>query len=74
MTITDKINLLEETLDVEPGLLSRETELETLDEWGSMAVISLMAMFDSEFKKSVSASEIKRFTTVEDILNVMGEG
>ncbi|QNU67964.1 acyl carrier protein [Ruminiclostridium herbifermentans] len=71
MTVKEKINLLEELLLVEKDTLKETTELNSIGEWDSMAVISVIAMFDSVFGKDVKTEEIKKFKTVKDIIDRM---
>jgi acyl carrier protein len=71
MTVKEKINLLEELLLVEKDTLNETTELSSIGEWDSMAVISVIAMFDSVFGKDVKTEEIKKFKTVKDIIDRM---
>lgn len=71
MTINEKLELLEEALDVRPGTLSEDTELETLGEWDSMAAISIIAMFDENFTRTITTSDVKNFKTVKDITDLM---
>ena len=72
MTTEKKIELLEEMLDVDAGTLKPETVLESLEEWDSMAKLSLIVLMDDEFGKKLASAEIKGFETVGDILNFMG--
>lgn len=71
MTIEEKLILIAETLDAEPGNIKAETELKSLDEWDSMGVISTIAMLDRKFGKILSAEQIEELKTVQDILNLM---
>jgi acyl carrier protein len=71
MTIKEKLSLLEELLDIERDTLREETLLEDLDEWDSMAVITLIAMFDDEFGKVVTAKQMKAFESIKDIIGEM---
>ena len=73
MTDKEKLNMLEDLLLVEPNTLNANTELKDLAEWDSMAVISLIAMFDSEFNREIPTDEIKKFKTIEDIMVKMEE-
>ncbi len=73
MTDKEKLNMLEDLLIVEPDSLNEDTELMDLAEWDSMAVISLIAMFDSEFGKEITSTEIKNFKTIRDIMIKMEE-
>jgi acyl carrier protein len=71
MTEKQKLNCLEELLDIEKDTLNEETELDQLSQWDSMAVISLIAMFDAEFGKTITAEEIRELKKVKDILEMM---
>ena len=68
MTNKEKLNLLEELLDIEKDTLSEDTELNSLSEWDSMAAINVIAMFESDFGKTITSDEVKGFVTVNDIL------
>ena len=71
MELNEKIALLEETLDTDEGVLTPETRLSDVDEWDSIAALSLIVMLDEEFEKSISGEEIKALVTVSDILAYM---
>lgn len=71
MTNQEKLNHLEELLDIEKNTLTEDTELENLIQWDSMAVIATIAMFDSDFGKIVTSNEVKGFITMKDIMDQM---
>ena len=71
MELKEKIALIEEVLDVEEGSLSPETLLSDIDEWDSIAALSLIVMLDENFEKTVSGAEIKAMESVKDILAYM---
>jgi len=71
MTSTEKLNLLEELLDIGKDTLSEDKELKNLSEWDSLAVIAVIAMFDDEFGKIITSNEVKSFVTVKDIMDKM---
>jgi len=71
MSNTEKLAILEEMLDIEEGTLKEDTLLADIDEWDSMAIISLIALLDEKFGKSLSSAQIKQFKVVQDILNQM---
>lgn len=73
MTIEEKLDLIADTLDAERANIRPQTDLCTLDEWDSMGVISTIAMLDRKFKKVLSAEQIEKLTTVQDILDSMEE-
>ena len=71
MELQEKLALIEEVLDVEEGSLKPETELADVDEWDSIAALSLIVMLDEKFEKTVSGAQIKALGTVNDILAFM---
>ena len=71
MTDKEKIALLEETLELDEGTLTADTELEDVDEYDSMAKLSLIVMMDDEFGVKLTGDVVKSFKTVGDILAVM---
>ena len=70
MTTEQKIEMLADILDLEPSELTPETEFANL-EWDSIAVLSFVAMMDSDFNKTISGQEVRAFRTVQDALDVM---
>ena len=71
MTNEEKIALLEDMLELEAGALTPETELTSVDEYDSMAKLSLIVLFDDECGKKLTGEEIRTFKTVGDILAAM---
>ena len=71
MTDQEKIALIEETLEMDEGSLTPDTILEEVDEYTSMAKLSLIVMMDDEFDVKLTGDMIKGFKTVADILAVM---
>ena len=71
MELKKKLELIEEVLDVEEGSLTAETPLDDVEEWDSIAKLSLIAMLDDEFGKTLTGKELKALKTVADILAYM---
>lgn len=71
MDTEKKLALLEEMLEVDEGTLTPETVLEELDEWDSLAKLSLIVLMDDECGKTLAGDQIKAFVTVKDILDFM---
>ena len=71
MTKKEKLALLEEIFEMEEGELKEELELDGLDSWDSMTMLSLIVLMDDEFEKSLTGGQIKKFITVQDVLNFM---
>ncbi|WP_322174214.1 acyl carrier protein [Acutalibacter caecimuris] len=74
MELNEKMALIEETLDVEEGVLTAETVLADLDEWDSISALTLIVMLDERFNKTITGAEIKALNTVDDILAYMEDG
>ncbi len=72
MDLNEKIALLEETLEVDEGTLTPDTVLADLDEYNSMAKLSLIVMMEDECDKTLAGATIRPFVTAGDILDSMG--
>lgn len=71
MTEQEKLALLEETIDAEEGSLKADMNLEGVNEYDSMAKLSIIVMMEDEFGKQLTSEDIKAFKTVGDILKWM---
>ena len=72
MTKEEKIALLEDMLELDGGTLKPETELDGIDEYDSMAKLSLIVLMYDECGKKLTGEQIREFKTVQDILDFMG--
>ena len=72
MDISKKIALLEEMMELDEGTLAAETRLDDIEEYDSMAKLSLIVLMNDEFEKKLTANQLKAFKTVQDILDFMG--
>lgn len=72
MDISKKLALLEEMMELDEGTLAAETRLDDIEEYDSMAKLSLIVLMNDEFEKKLTANQIKAFQTVKDILDYMG--
>jgi len=70
-TMNEKITLLAETLDTDEEILTPAKELEQLEEWDSMGIISVIAMLDKKYGVQLKADQIQALKSVGDILNLM---
>lgn len=71
MTTREKFALLEEMLEMDEGELNEGMVLSEMENWNSMAKLSLIVLMDEEFNKKLPGDQIKTFTTVQDILDFM---
>ena len=71
MTNQEKLEKLEEIMDLEAGQLSEDSILADFVEWDSIAILSVIALLDEEFGKTVKGADIKKCVTVKDAMNLM---
>ena len=71
MTQNEKISLLADMLEVDADVLKPETELASVNEFDSMAKLSLIVLMDDECGKKLTGEQIREFKTVKDILDFM---
>ena len=67
-----KLALLEEMMELDEGTLTVDTKLGDIEEYDSMAKLSLIVLMNDEFGKKLNSNQIKGFHTVKDILDFMG--
>lgn len=70
MQLEEKIELLEEIMDVEDAL-TPDMKLENLEEWDSLSVLSLTLEVRKRWNKNLTTEEIKQFKTVQDICDYL---
>jgi len=69
----EKLAMLEEIFELEEGSLNEELELSELEEWDSVAKLSLIVLMDDEFGKELTKEQVNNFVTIKDILDFMEE-
>ena len=67
MTVQEKLEVLEDILELDEGTLKVEDSLEDIDEWDSMSKLYLVTYVKKEMQKRLTVDEIKNFETVQDI-------
>lgn len=72
MTREEKLELIEEIMDLDEGTLTEDSVLEDFEEWDSLSKLSLMAEVKKQFGKKLTAEDVKGFVTVKDIIEYMG--
>lgn len=69
--MNDFILKFAEAMDIENvESLTKETYFRELDEWSSLAALSLIAMFDEEYNKTINGVAIREAETIEDLYNL----
>ncbi len=71
MTINEKLELLEEVMDLESGDLDETMDLNDIEEWDSLSVLTLISEMKKKFNISLSTQQIRDFKTVADICAVI---
>lgn len=72
MTRAEFLAALEEMLETDPGSLSPDTALDSLDSWDSLAVISFIALVDEHFDHVVAGEDLAKAKTIGDLLALTG--
>ncbi|MGQ9371562.1 acyl carrier protein [Azospirillum sp. A39] len=68
----DFLLALDEMLELDPGTLTGAEELESLDDWDSLAVISFIALVDEKLGIVVEGEKLANARTVGDLLTLAG--
>lgn len=71
MEIKEFIKKFAETIEIESvDNLTSETNFRELDEWSSLSVMLLIALYDEEFEKEIGDTDIRQCTTIGDLYNL----
>lgn len=66
--IEDFIEKFAEAIELEDASsLSADTEFRNLDEWNSLAYLSVIALLDEEFDVQIEMAEFKKLKTVQEV-------
>ncbi len=63
---------LDEVLDLPAGTLTGAEPLENLENWNSLAVLSLIALADEKCGVLLSNSQLVRCKSVDDLVQLVG--
>lgn len=64
MNVQEFVEKFAEAIDVEAAELTADTEFRTLDEWDSLAYISVIAMLDEEYDVQIEMATFKTLKTL----------
>lgn len=73
MSEREKLALLEDMLELDEGDLTVDKALDDIDEYDSMAKLSLIVLMEDEFGIKLTGDVIKGFETVGDIVALMNK-
>ncbi len=68
----DFLLALDEMLELDAGTLTGSEELDSLDNWDSLAVISFIALVDEKLGLVVEGEKLAKAKTVDDLLALAG--
>ena len=72
MEINDFIDKFAEAIELDDAsAISPETKFKELDEWNSLAILSLIAMVDEEYDIALRNSDIKTASTIQDLFELI---
>lgn len=71
METKEKIELLEEIMDLDSGTLKINDILTNYEEWDSLTILTFISEVGEKFKKKISGEQIRAFVTVADAIAVM---
>ncbi len=70
MTINEFIEKFAEAVEVEdPYALSANTEFRNLEEWSSLAYLSVIALMDEEFDVQIEMEDFKKLKTIQEVFD-----
>lgn len=65
------ISALAEALEMESGLIKTEDKFRGYENYSSLTELSVLAMLDSEFGVEIEMEEFNKYSTVEDLLQLV---
>lgn len=71
MSKEEKIELLEELMDLDEGSLNENSVLADFEEWDSLSKLSLIATAKQKFELVLQPSTIRSFVTVQNICDYL---
>ncbi len=70
MTLNEFIELFAEEFDETPkSEFSKETNYKSLDEWNSLTALSIIAMVDEQFDKTITGADLRSCSSIEELYN-----
>ena len=70
----DFIYKLKELMEVEDdNNLNENTDLRSLEEYDSLAVMGMIALIDEDFGKKIPGSDFMKVTSIKSLIELIGE-
>ena len=61
----------EEFSETDESMFTPDAHFRELEEWGSLTALSIIAMVDEEFDKSITGADIRSCTTIKDLFDLI---
>lgn len=75
MEIKDFIEKFADAIEIENlDTINADTDFHDLDEWSSLAALSVIAMVDEEYDVVLKGDDIRNSDTIEDLFNIVKNG
>lgn len=72
MTLNEFIEAFAAEFEETPAeVFTPETEFKSLDEWGSLIALSIIAMVDEGFEKTITGADLRGVSTLEELYNLI---
>lgn len=72
MTLDEFVSTFADELEETPkGEVKADTIFKNLEEWGSLTALSIIAMIDESFEKTVTGADLRSVDTIEDLYNLV---
>lgn len=72
MSIDDFTKKIEGILEDEtPGSLTPDTDFRSIETWSSMYALIIVAMFETDFKVTVTGDQLRKCNTVRDLYQLL---
>lgn len=67
------LNELEEILELDPNTLQGDETLLDIEQWDSLAFLSVIALADQKFDLVIPGDQLESIKTIPDLIDLMGE-
>ena len=72
MEIKDFIEKFAEQFDdTDASDFAPDTEFKALDEWSSLAALSIIAMVDDEYDVTINGNDVRNSETIQDLFEIV---
>jgi len=64
-------NFADQFDETDASVFTAETKFRDLDEWSSLAALSVMSMVDDEYDAQLTADEMKKANTIQELFEIV---